>query len=74
VSASGLGPVGNGDPATSVRAPLPEFMEKTEMLLEALLATKRKLPLESMAKDEGLKPVAARGVTSESVPLVESTV
>jgi hypothetical protein len=49
-------------------------MEKTEMLLEALLATKRKLPLESVAKDEGLKPVAARGVTSESVPLVESTV
>jgi len=44
------------------------------MLLEALLATKRKLPLESMAKAEGLKPVAVRGFTSESVPLVESTV
>jgi hypothetical protein len=64
--------MGNGDP-TAVKAPLLEEMENTEMLFEGeVVATYKKAPAGSMARKTGGPFVVARGVTSLSVPLLET--
>ena len=72
VSAMGLEPVGNGEPVTGVNAPLLLLIEYTEILLEPLLATNRKSPLESMAKAVGFVPAVVREDDSVRAPELES--
>jgi hypothetical protein len=63
-------PIGKGEPATGVREPLPESMEKTEILLVPEFATYKKPPAESIVRSVGPVPpaVGVRGVTSVKDP------
>jgi len=68
---SGAIPIGKGEPATAVSAPLLALMEKTEMLFEPELPTYKKLPAESMTNNVGAVPTFVRGVTSVNPPVLE---
>jgi len=61
-------PMGNGDPATGVNAPLLESIENAETSFEPLFTTYRKLPAGSMAEIMGVVPAVVRGVTSVRDP------
>jgi hypothetical protein len=61
-----------GDPETSVRAPVPEFIEKTEIELEEKFDTNIKSPAAVIAKEDGESPTGVRGRTSESAPELPS--
>ena len=67
-SAFGPGLAAKGDPEISVRAPVPELTENTEIVLEASLAAKSKSPALVMVRKEGDIPVGVRGRTSERAP------
>jgi len=70
----GRDPAGNGEPVTAANAPVLASIEYTDTLLEPLLATNRNFPFESIAKEEGFEPAAARDEASVKAPLVESIV
>jgi len=72
VSSIGLELVGNGEPVTGVSTPLVVLIEYTEILLEPLLATNRKFPLEFMAKAVGSVPAVVREEDSVRAPELES--
>ena len=70
--ATGVGFVAKGEPEVSVSEPLEESMEYTDIVPEVSLATKRKLPPESMTSDTGVIPAGVRGMTSVSAPVLLS--
>jgi hypothetical protein len=70
----GFEPAGKGEAVTCVKTPLLESIEYADTSFEALLATKRNCPFESIAREEGLEPVVVREDASVRAPLVESIV